>query len=198
VIKPRSEDTSLALDLASTIRHDGNGGVLDELTSTDGLAAFLSRVGMPDVPATAGLLNRVVEVRAATRALFARAVEPGPASRADAHRLMPLPDAVATINAYAALAPVIPVLTWDTFPSSHLLPPFGAKPHEATLAGLARATIDLLTGPRRADLRACTAPRCVRYFIKGHGRQEFCKPSCSNRARAARHYERQLSAARED
>jgi predicted RNA-binding Zn ribbon-like protein len=190
VIKLGSDVTPLALALANTIRHDGNGGVRDELTSTEGLTAFLAGAGVPDVPATEQLLNRVIEVRTATRALFARAVQPGPASRADAHRLMPLPDAITTINGYAALVPVFPVLTWDSSASSELRAASGVKPPEALLAQLARATIELITGPHGAELRACTAPRCVRYFIKGHGRQEFCKPSCSNRARAARHYER--------
>ncbi|MET8629505.1 CGNR zinc finger domain-containing protein [Kitasatospora sp. NPDC004669] len=43
-------------------------------------------------------------------------------------------------------------------------------------------------------LRACKAPRCVRYFLKTHGRQEWCKPSCGNRARVARRYGRQRAA----
>jgi predicted RNA-binding Zn ribbon-like protein len=191
VIKPKPEVAPLALLLANTIRHDGNGGVRDELTSTTGLTEFLASAQLPSVAASEELLRRVVEVRTATRALFARAVHPGPASRADAHRLMPLPDAVATINGYAALAPIFPVLAWDAAPSAQLATPPGAEPDDALLAELARATIDLLTSPLGAELRACTAPRCVRYFVKGHGRQEFCKPSCSNRARVARHYERQ-------
>ncbi|MFJ4921317.1 CGNR zinc finger domain-containing protein [Streptomyces sp. NPDC088725] len=66
-------------------------------------------------------------------------------------------------------------------------------PLEALSAALARSAIGFLTGPQYERLRACTAPRCVRYFLKGHARQEFCKPSCSNRARAARHYRRHRS-----
>ncbi|MEV3984529.1 CGNR zinc finger domain-containing protein [Nonomuraea sp. NPDC049758] len=58
------------------------------------------------------------------------------------------------------------------------------------IAALARAAIEFLSGPQRERLRACNAPRCVRYFVKSHGRQEWCKPSCGNRARAARHYQR--------
>jgi predicted RNA-binding Zn ribbon-like protein len=64
-------------------------------------------------------------------------------------------------------------------------------PKVRLVAALARAAIDFLGGPQREQLRACTAPRCVRYFVKSHGRQEWCKPSCGNRARAARHYRRQ-------
>ena len=65
-----------------------------------------------------------------------------------------------------------------------------ATPGRALAGAIARAAIDFLTGPHRRNLRACTAPRCVRYFVRGHGRQEFCKASCGNRARAARHYQR--------
>ncbi|WNM39110.1 CGNR zinc finger domain-containing protein [Micromonospora halotolerans] len=41
-----------------------------------------------------------------------------------------------------------------------------------------------------ATLLACPAPRCVRYFVKEHPRQAWCKPSCGNRARVSRHYQR--------
>ncbi|MFF1926514.1 CGNR zinc finger domain-containing protein [Streptomyces sp. NPDC058221] len=61
---------------------------------------------------------------------------------------------------------------------------------DALPAALARAVIGFLSGPDRTALRACRAPRCVRYFVKEHPRQEWCKPSCGNRARVARHHER--------
>ncbi len=57
-------------------------------------------------------------------------------------------------------------------------------------AALAHAVIAFLAGPDRDRLRACHAPRCVRYFLKEHPRQEWCKPSCGNRARVARHHQR--------
>ncbi|MEB3963026.1 CGNR zinc finger domain-containing protein, partial [Streptomyces kunmingensis] len=60
-------------------------------------------------------------------------------------------------------------------------------------AALARAALAFLTGPDRQRLRACHAPRCVRYFLKEHPRQEWCRPSCGNRARVARHHERHNS-----
>ncbi|WP_440101770.1 CGNR zinc finger domain-containing protein [Streptosporangium sp. H16] len=69
--------------------------------------------------------------------------------------------------------------------------------HDYVGTGLV-CSIGFLTGPRREDLRACTAPRCVRYFVKKHGRQEWCKPSCGNRARAARHYRRHSAADADD
>ncbi|MCX4744101.1 ABATE domain-containing protein [Kitasatospora sp. NBC_01287] len=214
-------DRCLALELASTIRHDGDGGVADDLSDAPGLTRWLSEraellagaVGTTPHTAgsttdsttrfttgsttgfTAGETDRaaVVAVREAVRALFAHAVSPAPPSPADAQRLISVADALERLNAAARRVPVSPRLTWpaDGPPLRQLVAPGATRdPLDALTAALARSAIDFLAGPRREQLRACTAPRCVRYFLKGHGRQEFCKPSCSNRARAARHYQR--------
>ncbi|MCD9877693.1 CGNR zinc finger domain-containing protein [Streptomyces guryensis] len=189
-----TRDARLALDLALTIRHDGHGGVADDLADPAGLTAWV-RAHPDAVPEAAAFvaddasLTAVRDLRAAVRALFAHAVRPGEPSRADAARLLPVPDAVARLNAAAARTPTIPVLHW----------PEGAEPavrrnavdgaHELT-AALAHAAMAFLAGPDRQRLRACHAPRCVRYFLKEHPRQEWCKPSCGNRARVARHHDR--------
>ncbi|MFC7546492.1 CGNR zinc finger domain-containing protein [Plantactinospora sp. GCM10030261] len=192
---------NLSLGLASTIRHDGHGGVADDLVEPAGLTAWV-RDRAPHLgdwaagfAADEEALASVVALRTGVRALFAYAVRPGPPSPADAHRLLPLPAALDRVNSAAARVLVTPRLTWVDGDDPVGRPvPAGADPRTALLAALARATIDFLSGPDRPNLRACTAPRCVRYFVKGHGRQEFCKPSCSNRARAARHYQRQQAA----
>lgn len=62
--------------------------------------------------ADAAQLVAVRELRAAVRALFARAVRPGEPSPADAARLMPLPEAVRHLNEAAARTPTVPVLDW--------------------------------------------------------------------------------------
>ena len=67
---------------------------------------------------------------------------------------------------------------------------------DATLGILAFAVLELLASPGADELRACQAPRCVRYFRK-HRRQEWCKPSCANRARVARYAERHQATARD-
>ncbi|MDH6138400.1 MULTISPECIES: CGNR zinc finger domain-containing protein [Kitasatospora] len=200
----------LALELASTVRHDGNGGVADDLTDLAGLADWvdaqrerLAAAGFTAAPtalATAladrETLAQVLAVRAALRALLARAVSPAPPSPADAHRLIPAEQAVLRLNAAAQREPVAPRLDWPAGaePQARWQPvavPAAAGEVAAGLgAALARTSIGFLTGPEVGRLRACTAPRCVRYFLQGHGRQEFCKPSCGNRARAARHYQR--------
>ncbi|MFI7017362.1 CGNR zinc finger domain-containing protein [Streptomyces sp. NPDC050164] len=192
--EPISRDARLALDLALTIRHDGNGGVADDLTDPAGLTAWVRAHPevLPDAgrfTADAAQLAAVRDLRAAVRALFARAVRPGEPSPADAARLLLVPEAVRRLNEAAARTPTVPVLDW----------PEGAGPdvRQRPLRGgddltsaLARAVIAFLAGPDRDRLRACHAPRCVRYFLKDHPRQEWCKPSCGNRARVARHHQR--------
>ncbi|WP_433341904.1 ABATE domain-containing protein [Streptomyces sp. CA-253872] len=187
-----------ALALASTIRHDGEGGVADDLDGVEGLRAWLDEVatllpGEWDAEATEALRGEVRALRDAVRALFARGVRPGPVSPADADRLQPADEALALLNAVAARVPVRPVLDWPegAAPAVRLAPAPGT---DTLPAALARAALAFLAAPDFARLRACTAPRCVRYFVRRHGRQEWCKPSCGNRARAARHYRRHLAA----
>ncbi len=189
-----STDARLALDLALTVRHDGDGGVTDDLTDPMGLATWI-RAHADVLPAVAGpaadeaALTAVRDLRGAVRALFARAVSPGEPSPADAARLLPVPEALERLNEAAALAPTVPVLTWGpgAEPVVRHEPATGEDPLTAVLA---RAALAFLASPERQRLRACHAPRCVRYFLKEHPRQEWCRPSCGNRARVARHHER--------
>ncbi|MFJ4201287.1 CGNR zinc finger domain-containing protein [Streptomyces sviceus] len=189
-----NSDSRLALDLALTIRHDGHGGVADDLSDLAGLTAWVREHAdtLPEASECSvdeTTLAAVRDLRAAVRALFARAVRPGAPSPADAARLLPVPDAVARLNAAAARTPTVPVLHWpdDTEPVVHRQP----SPRGSDLtAVLAQAAIAFVSGADRRRLRACPAPRCVRYFLKDHPRQEWCKPSCGNRARVARHHER--------
>ncbi|MEU3852816.1 ABATE domain-containing protein [Streptomyces sp. NPDC029554] len=212
--EPISRDARLALDLALTVRHDGDGGVTDDLTTAADLTAWVRahpevlpdtdrdratphRPGPPareegdgaGFTADAAQLTAVRELRAAVRALFARAVRPGAPSPADAAHLMPATEALRRLNEAASRTPIVPVLDWpeDTAPVVLHRPVRDASDPAATLA---RAVIAFLTSPDRDRLRACHAPRCVRYFLKDHPRQEWCKPSCGNRARVARHHRR--------
>ncbi|MGW4835685.1 CGNR zinc finger domain-containing protein [Streptomyces globisporus] len=185
------------MELASTIRHDGDGGVLDDLDTVRGAHRWLQRrpgilaAAPGDLVVDEELREAVVDVRRAVRALFARVVSPAPPSPADAHRLLPVDEAMRLLNAAAAREPVAPQLHWPAEgpPTTGLLSAEG-DPGVRLVAALARDAVDFLSGPQREHLRACRAPRCVRYFVKSHGRQEWCKPSCGNRARVARHYER--------
>ncbi|NEB07766.1 hypothetical protein G3I32_02520, partial [Streptomyces coelicoflavus] len=71
-------DTRIALGLALTLRHDGHGSVADDLADPAGLTAWVTdHPGLvPDgegFTADAAVLAAVRDVRAAARALFARA-----------------------------------------------------------------------------------------------------------------------------
>lgn len=219
--EPISRDARLALDLALTIRHDGSGGVADDLTDPAGLTAWVRAhpealsAGAHNRPddqgaaphpddsdrhaagftADAAQLTAVRALRAAVRALFARAVHPDEPSPADAARLMPLPEAVRHLNEAAARTPTMPALDWP----EGAVPVVHRRPVDAgddLTAALAHAVIAFLASPDRDRLRACHAPRCVRYFLKEHPRQEWCEPSCGNRARVARHHQRHKATAR--
>ncbi|MFI1188968.1 ABATE domain-containing protein [Streptomyces californicus] len=193
----------LALELVSTIRHDGDGGVADDLATVQGTTRWIQEQGdllaglVPagELAADEDLRRAIIELRQAVRALFARAVSPAPPSPPDAHRLMSADQAVARINTAAGREPVALQMDWpvEGVPATRLLSAEN-DPYVRLVAALARAAIDFLSGPQRTQLRSCNAPRCVRYFLKSHGRQEWCKPSCGNRARAARHYRRQRTA----
>ncbi|MDT0269762.1 ABATE domain-containing protein [Streptomyces sp. DSM 44915] len=190
----------LAVEFATTIRHDGQSGVTDDLPTPEALGAWVAEraelfdAGL-DVAALRcdeELLSEVLAVRQAVRALFARAVRPGPPSPADAHRLLPVDEAMTRLNTAVAREPLTVWLEWPdgAAPSARPLSSTDNQ-RDKLIAALARATTAFLTGPFRERLRACTAPRCVRYFVQGHGRQEWCKPGCADRARAARYYQRQ-------
>ncbi|MFG2193840.1 CGNR zinc finger domain-containing protein [Streptomyces sp. NPDC048639] len=196
----------LALELAATIRHDGHGGVADDLETVDALARWLRGkderlrrildVGptTADGPRTADeeTLCAVREVRSAVRALFARAVAPRPPSRADSADLPPTAIALDVLATAAARVPSAPRLDWPEGGRPVVVGIAPPAPPSADLlpATLARAAIDFLAGEDRTRLRACPAPRCARYFVKEHPRQEWCGPACGNRARVARHHRR--------
>jgi predicted RNA-binding Zn ribbon-like protein len=99
-----------------------------------------------------------------------------------------LTDAVAVLNRACASAPAWSELAWSATPTRTVnRAPDGP---DGVLAQVAEEAVDLFTGPRRADLRACHGPGCVRYFLRDHPRCEWCSSGCGNRARVARHYQR--------
>ncbi|MCC5581433.1 ABATE domain-containing protein [Microtetraspora sp. AC03309] len=185
----------LALDLVSTIRASRTG-LTDSLADVAGMTewgrAHADPLGLDATAfvATEALRNEVVELRQAVRALFARAVSPGPPSGADAHRLPGFAESLDLVNATAMAVPLAPRLDWpsDGLPVRTTVPAEPVSESARIRAALAVSAIELLTGPHREQLRTCLAPRCVLYFVKEHARQEWCSVACGNRARAARHY----------
>jgi predicted RNA-binding Zn ribbon-like protein len=182
----------LAVDFANTLVHDGLGGLDDLLSPASAARAWLTDRGLgPDVDH-----ESLLAARSATRAMFAAAIAPHPASRADhGHPGLPAETALRMLQeSVEAIAPTTRygydrgrvTLTRTT----------DLDADDATLGILAFAVLELLASPGADELRACQAPRCVRYFRK-HRRQEWCKPSCANRARVARYAERHQATARD-
>jgi predicted RNA-binding Zn ribbon-like protein len=176
---------SLSVEFANTLVHDGRGGVDDLLSSAPAARVWLTdRELSPDAD-----YPSLLAARSATRALFAAAIAPHPASRADNGRArMPAGDALELLQGHVdAIAPA----TRYSFEAGRVsaTPTTEAPPAAATVGILAYAVLEFLASPTAGELRACQAPRCVRYFLRNR-RQEWCKPSCANRARVARYAER--------
>ena len=94
------------------------------------------------------------------------------------------------LNAAAARAPSSPAAYRRAGDVVAAIDHHGASWADIVIATFAADAIDLITGSRRADLRACGAPGCVLMFLKNHPRREWCSNACGNRARQARHYQR--------
>ncbi|MEV4525359.1 ABATE domain-containing protein [Streptosporangium sp. NPDC049304] len=183
-----------ALEFVSTVRAT-RAGLTDALADVEGMTAWgrahAAELGIDsDFVASEQLRIEVVELRQAVRALFARAVKPGAASGADAHRLPGFAESLDLVNAAALAVPLAARLEWPTegVPRARSVHGDGVTESERIRAALATSAIELLAGPQRERLRTCPAPRCVLYFLKDHARQEWCSVGCGNRARAARHY----------
>lgn len=202
----------LAFEISATIRHDGQGGVLDGLATLELVEAWIqanaplveevlggrsasssSTSGIFDPAALAvddGVREQLLGVRQAVRSLFARAVSPAAPSKADASRLLEPAAALRLLNDAA-----------DKLGSAHLDWPEEGEPAtrwsaessdplDLLVGAIGRSGIDFLAGPERLRLRACPAARCVKYFLQDDPRQTWCSPSCGNRERVNRHYQR--------
>jgi predicted RNA-binding Zn ribbon-like protein len=114
--------------------------------------------------------------------------------RAAARGESPPQDAVDEVNAASAAAAVAPQLNWpaDGRPRMWLSTQAGSGGH--ALGILARAVIDLVTGPQRELLRICQAPGCSKVYLATNSRRVWCSSTCGNRVRVARHAARARAA----
>ncbi|MGP3927198.1 CGNR zinc finger domain-containing protein [Streptomyces sp. 8N616] len=62
-----------------------------------------------------------------------------------------------------------------------------ADPRLVALGEIAAEGVRLFTGTQAQRIRACPAPGCILFFVKGHARREWCAAGCGNRVRVARH-----------
>ncbi|MGW4355363.1 CGNR zinc finger domain-containing protein [Nocardia sp. NPDC004582] len=183
----------LALRLANTIRATSRG-LTDAFGTAEStrewLVANAANVAMyVDLEAylpTEDDRAALVELRQQVRALFAEYVAPHPPSSADATVLPAFPESLAAVN--HAAAPALRLLEWDSEGQRLEYRLLTETELDTVKAGLADAVIEFFGGPQAEQIRVCPAPRCVRYFVKSHPRQEWCSVACGNRARAARHY----------
>ena len=175
-------DQPLAIGLASTV-HVADGAVVDVLESPAQLTTWLrlhaDRLGAGPRPDPARALGPVRALRDALRHLLRAAVD-GTA---------PAADDVALVNAAVRAAPHHTELRWGRRggPVAEVVSP--PDPLAALLGQLAVDGVDLVTGVH-GEVRACEAPSCVLFFVRGHARQAWCSAACGNRARVARHYRR--------
>jgi predicted RNA-binding Zn ribbon-like protein len=177
-------DEPVAIELHNTVYAAG-GELRDGLAQPRSAAAFMGAIaprlsggGLPagPWPAADELLALRTAVRAALRAAVAGERPPA--------------DALATINAAAARAPGSPRAVRRGGALTRVTDHGDASRADVALAAVAADAIDLLTGPRGADVRACGAPGCVLLYVKDHPRRQWCSNACGNRARQARHYRR--------
>ncbi|MGK4597022.1 CGNR zinc finger domain-containing protein [Amycolatopsis sp. w19] len=92
--------------------------------------------------------------------------------------------AVERVNAAAAAVPTSPRLIDGGAETCW----HGEDGGEIALAAVAVAAIDLVSGPRSAQLRRCGAHDCSMLFVAANSRRVWCTPSlCGNRVRVARH-----------
>ncbi|MEW9518267.1 CGNR zinc finger domain-containing protein [Streptomyces tubercidicus] len=175
------EERSVAVALANTLR-GGPTGEVDHLVHARNVEGWVAEHRLATQPPrfSESDVGRLTELRAAVRALFTAAVEESAPDSA----------ALVTVNGAAAEAPGAAQLRW--LPPSLRSEWKSTVPHtvDAVLACIASDAIDVLCGPRGTSLRQCAAHGCIRFFLREHGRRQWCSTGCGDRVRAARHYQR--------
>ena len=188
----------LPVELMNTIWADRDG-VHDALREPAETAAWLRaiapRLDLPVAPDLSALIPRDLDqlaqrlrtLRNALRRLAAEATnDPRPAASAT-HEL---DDALAAVNEAAGAVPRWSALTWTPGERPERQTRTSGPATAAALSAIAEEAIAMFGQDEPLELRACQAPGCVLYFLKDHPRREWCSPTCGNRARAARHYQR--------
>jgi predicted RNA-binding Zn ribbon-like protein len=175
----------LAIELHNTVYAEGSA-IVDGLADKAQARAWLDEIGarLPldsyppgPLPGSAAL----AELRDAIRVVLRGAVEDEPVDVC----------ALDVINAASGRAPCSPVAVLQSSGAVAQRSSYhGATRAEVALAAFARDAIELVTGPRRGELRRCGAPGCVLLFLGGDSRRAWCSNACGNRARQARHYRR--------
>ncbi len=172
----------LSIDLANTVMVLNEGGeavdlLADEAQMQRWLAYERERLGGGEADLGVRSSARLCELRDAVRDLFAASAERESLPSA----------ALDCVNAASAKAPCSPQLCIGDDGVAELRESSGTGV-DGLLGTLARAAIRLLSQSADAELHLCKAPSCGMFFL---GKRRWCCAACGNRARAARHYDRQ-------
>lgn len=159
------------------------GQHVDDLASPVEATRWLVDHGL--VPDQTALLtycqNQLAGLRAQLRELFGAQV----ASE------IPSESALEAVNQALGRVPSAPMLRHDpeagfhreqTHPVTQLV--------EHAMAQIAEDAATLLTGSAATLITWCHASPCDRYFLRTHGRRQWCSTRCGDRVRAARAYTR--------
>ncbi|HYO23389.1 MAG TPA: ABATE domain-containing protein [Lacipirellulaceae bacterium] len=176
---PTLAGNALALDFANSVDDRGTSRERDFLPDLVSFRAWCRKVGLQvaDDAKDAGIVE-VHDLRDAIAAV----------AQAAALERSPPPDALALVNRH--LPPVRLAWTAEGFA---LETPAQPGSVQAALATLAQNIVDLLAGPRRAQLRICERPgHCDWVFLdttRNHSRK-YCTDGCAITERVARHTRR--------
>ncbi|GGP95002.1 CGNR zinc finger domain-containing protein [Streptosporangium pseudovulgare] len=155
------------LEFVSTIRAT-RAGPTDALSDVAGTTAWCrehsSELDLPaGFTASEEVRRELVELRQAVRALFARAVAPGPASRADAGRLPGFAESLDLVNATALAVPTAPRLEWPAGPDPSALPnPSGSSAPPVPPEPSAPSDLSPLSAPSARNVPAVAADDSAR------------------------------------
>lgn len=104
---------------------------------------------------------------------------------------LPERQSITRLNVAAATSTPVPELRWirNEGPSIRVRVATGPA-IDSLLNDLAVRALELLTGPRAADVRRCASDDCWMLFLKDHPRRRWCHNSCGHRNRQASYYRR--------
>lgn len=177
VARTRFDAGRACLNLLATIGRRGAAPV-ERLPTPQDFATWLVNAGLLDAPPPVG--ERELDEMRALRDAAYRIVDAAHTGHVPESR------AVQVVNSWAARPTPAPQLNSDGTSATRE----STEPVAASLAALARETIDLVTGPDLARVHTCAAAKCQMLFLDHSrgARRRWCSMSrCGNRAKARTH-----------